>query len=229
MSVNISIEHINILEKEIAFMKEQKDVMDKRLTDMKEKNVSLAKRLSSNIIRLECDNKRVANSLALQESAIKKATAIQSRYDALDDEMTLIKAEKDTMVDAWNVAVKKGQGFETALREERVKYNSLMAELELSKVQCLSLAEKECEPVITNVIEEFVKPAREEFVKAVRVGRLTWKNQSFVVDDDGNIYKVSTYSDVSPPIGKWNPETKTCSWYIRMVFIDKSLDVIALD
>jgi len=216
MSVNISIEHINILEKEIAFMKEQKDVMDKRLTDMKEKNVSLAKRLSSNIIRLECDNKRVANSLALQESAIKKATAIQSRYDALDDEMTLIKAEKDTMVDAWNVAVKKGQG-------------SLMAELELSKVQCLSLAEKECEPVITNVIEEFVKPAREEFVKAVRVGRLTWKNQSFVVDDDGNIYKVSTYSDVSPPIGKWNPETKTCSWYIRMVFIDKSLDVIALD
>ena len=227
MSVQISTEHINILEKEIAFMKEQKDVMDKRLTDMKEKNVSLAKRLSSNIIRLECDNKRVANSLALQESAIKKATAIQSRYDELDDEMTLIKAEKDTMVDAWNVAVKKGQGFETALREERVKYNSLMAELELSKVQCASLAEKECELVITDA------PAREEF-KPSRIDILNWRkdtkyHKQFFVDDDGFMYRTEGGSipiQVPPPIGKYDKKTKTCVFYVKMLYNDGSLKTL---
>tara|TARA_R110001606_G_scaffold70325_1_gene160780 strand:- start:1547 stop:2170 length:624 start_codon:yes stop_codon:yes gene_type:complete len=199
MSVNISIEHINILEKEIAFMKEQKDVMDKRLTEMKEKNVALAKRLSSTITRLERDNKRVAIA--------------ESKYDELDDEMTLIKAEKDTMVDAWNVAVKKGQGFETALREERVKYNSLMAELELSKAKCASLAEKECE----------VKLEVEEFVKPLGIIRVMWKEHYFYMDDDGNLYEHKhEYKLDAKPIGKWNAETKTCSWYVKMLF-DKLL------
>jgi hypothetical protein len=202
MSVTIStgmLEHINILEKEIAFMKEQKDIMDKRLTEMKEKNVALAKRLSSTITRLERDNKRVALA--------------ESKYDELDDEMTLIKAEKDTMVDAWNVAVKKGQGFETALREERVKYNSLMAELELSKVQCASLAEKECE----------VKLEVEEFVKPLGIIRVMWKEHYFYMDDDGNLYEHKhEYKLDAKPIGKWNSETKTCSWYVKLLF-DKLL------
>jgi hypothetical protein len=202
MSVKISLEHFNTLEKELAFMKEQKDFADKRLTDMKAKNVALAR--------------RVGDANALKESAIKKATIYQSKYDELDDEMTLIKAEKDTMVDAWNVAVKKGQGFETALREEKVKYNSLVAELELSKAKCASLAEKECQ--------------EEEFVKPVRISKIIWNRQSFLVDDDGNIYTDTGICGVGPPIGKWNAETKTCSWYVKMLVIDKSIQtVIALD
>ena len=199
MSVTISTEHFNTLEKELAFMKEQKDFADKRLIDMKAKNVALAK--------------RVGDANALKESAIKKAITFQSKYDALDDEMTLIKAEKATMVDAWNVAVKKGQGFETALREERVKYNSLMAELELSKVQCLSLAEKECE----------VKLEVEEFVKPVGIIRVMWKEHYFYMDDDGNLYEHKhEYKLDAKPIGKWNAETKTCSWYVKLLF-DKLL------
>ena len=215
MSVQISLEHFNTLEKELADMKEQKDFADKRLTDMKTKNVALAR--------------RVGDANALKESAIKKATIYQSKYDELDDEMTLIKAEKDTMVDAWNVAVKKGQEFETALREEKVKYNSLMAELKLSKTKCVSFAEKECEPVIADA------PARKEF-KPSRVDILHWRrdtkeHKQFFVDDDGFMYRTQGGSipiDVPPPIGKYDKKTNTCVFYTKILYTDgnpKRLDV----
>ena len=150
--------------------------------------------------------------------------------------MTLIKAEKDTMVDAWNVAVMRGQGFETALREERVKYNALMAELELSKAQCASLAEKECEPVIDGVIddapEEFVKPAREEF-KPSQYNVLHWRkdtkeHKQFFVDDDGFMYR-DISDQIPPPIGKYDKKTKTCVFYIKILYNDGSLKTLYAD
>ena len=102
-----------------------------------------------------------------------------------------------------------------------------MAELELSKVQCASLAEKECELVITDA------PAREEF-KPSRIDILNWRkdtkyHKQFFVDDDGFMYRTEGGSipiQVPPPIGKYDKKTKTCVFYVKMLYNDGSLKTL---
>jgi len=168
------------------------DSLEKELAFMKEQNIAL--------------ERQVCDSNALKEDAIKKATVIQSKYDELYHEMTIIAAEKKTIGDALKESVKKCEGIETSLAR-------FMADPCNEFV--IDTPEEE-EFVIAGVIDT---PEEEKFVEPVGVVRVMWKEHYFYMDDDGNLYEPKhEYKLDAKPIGKWNAETKTCSWYVKMLF-----------
>ena len=216
-------ENAENLEERNKFLDELEEMEDKFTTERKENNENIIDR----------------------NKFLDKFEEMKKKYDMLKEKSGYESAsedEDDEEIDVVKFKNKKDgvdylRGSDGVIYDEKTqkpvgKWDAktetvIFDKVEPVKLKPVVITEAQEEEVKLEVEE--VKLEVEEFVKPSRVGRLKWKNQGFFVDDDGNIYKNITYCDVAPPIGKWNPETKKCSWYVKMLFPDNSLDAVALD